>query len=73
MNESNSNAAPLAHTIPAALRRVPGLSRTMLYGEIGAGRLAVTKIGRRTFISERALREWLDARERESATCRGPA
>ncbi len=39
------------------------VSRNRLYKEVHAGRLKVIKNGRRTLISEWAMREWLEALE----------
>jgi excisionase family DNA binding protein len=56
---------PLAHTLREVLRRVP-VSRTTIYNEIASGRLRVTKVGRRTLVSDPALQAWLARCEAES-------
>lgn len=38
--------------------RLTGVSRTMLYREMGAGRLLKTKIGNRTYIQREDLDAW---------------
>ncbi len=48
-------ATPLLHTIPDAVKRLGGFSRSGIYSEIKAGRLRAVKIGGRTFIAEAEL------------------
>ena len=48
----------LALTIPEACT-ASGVSRTTLYEEIGAKRLRVVKVGRRTLVTVDALRDWI--------------
>ena len=50
----------LAFSIPE-LARAASLGRTSIYGEISAGRLVTTKIGRRTVILRQHALAWLDA------------
>lgn len=38
---------------------VAGVSRTMIFAEIKANRLAAKKLGRRTLITDSALNAWL--------------
>jgi excisionase family DNA binding protein len=45
-----------------------GIGRTLVYQEIGEGRLAIHKVGRRTIISYADAEEWL----KETAVVRGP-
>ena len=52
----------LAFTIDEAAR-IAKTGRTKLYEEIGAGRLVVARIGRKTLIPAHRLREWLAAAE----------
>jgi excisionase family DNA binding protein len=59
------SAAPIVYTIPEAIQAAK-ISRTRLYQEIGAGRLKIIKSGRRTLISEWALRAWLERLESQS-------
>ena len=56
---------PIAHTIPGAGKRLNS-SRQTVYNEINAGRLRSYKVGRRRFISEEALVEYIRAREAET-------
>ncbi len=57
---------PTHNHVPAAghsvldAARIAGVGRSTIYEELAAGRLAAKKIGRRTLITEPALREWLD-------------
>jgi excisionase family DNA binding protein len=48
----------LAYSIPEAAARI-GLSRSRLYELIGAGEIAVIKVGARTLIAEDDLRVFL--------------
>lgn len=50
----------LAYSVDEARARV-GISRNSIYKEISAGRLKVTKIGRRSIILADDLRAWLAA------------
>ena len=52
----------LAYTIPQACEAA-NTSRSLLYEEIKAGRLRILKIGRKTLITDAALREWVDLLE----------
>ncbi|MBI2256187.1 MAG: excisionase family DNA-binding protein [Proteobacteria bacterium] len=49
---------PLALSISLAAKRA-GISRSLLYQELKAGRLASAKFGKRRLIPFDALREWL--------------
>ncbi len=49
---------PLADQVPAACLRL-GLSRTMLYREIAAGRLRAVKVHSRTLITREDQAAWL--------------
>lgn len=49
-------------TIAEAARRA-GISRTLLYGEIAAGRLLVKKCGRRTLVPTAELAAWVERLE----------
>ncbi len=53
----------LVFTIPEAIETTK-IARTKLYEEIGAGRLPIIKIGRRTLIRREALEQWLRDAER---------
>ena len=50
----------LAYSIPNASVAC-GIGRTTIYDAIKRGQLRVCKIGRRTLVTEEALREWLAA------------
>ena len=52
----------LTYTIPQVCEAVSA-SRSLLYQEIQAGRLRILKIGRKTLITDAALREWVDLLE----------
>jgi|GEM_PF-2887600 len=56
----------LAYTVDEACRAAR-IGRTRLYEEIGAGRLVVSRVGRKTLIPAHRLREWLDSCERPPA------
>jgi excisionase family DNA binding protein len=51
---------PLAISVPAAAK-LAGVSRSTLYTEMAAGRLAFAKVGKRRLIPMEALLEWLQA------------
>lgn len=52
----------LLYTIPQVCEAA-NTSRSLLYQEIQAGRLRILKIGRKTLITDAALREWVDLLE----------
>lgn len=52
----------LTYTIPQVCEAV-NTSRSLLYQEIQAGRLRILKLGRKTLITDAALREWVDLLE----------
>lgn len=49
------------------LTTVLGLSKPTLYAEINAGRLKTYCVGKRRFATRKAVMEWQQAREQESA------
>ncbi len=53
------NQSNLAYPIDCAAKRI-GISRSKLYQIVAAGDLAIIKVGRRTLISDRDLRDFLD-------------
>ena len=57
---SGEFAEKLAFSIPE-LARAASIGRTALYAEAKAGRLPITKIGRRTVILRQHALAWLDA------------
>lgn len=52
---------PLAVSIRDATKIV-GIGRSLIYMEISAGRLKLTKVGRRSFLRVSDLTAWLEAR-----------
>jgi len=62
MSEKQS-AEPLAYGVKDAAR-ILGISRTMLYGEIKAGRMRAVKVGRRTLIRHLDAEAWLAEKAR---------
>ncbi len=54
--------ARLTYTIPQVCEAV-NTSRSLLYQEIQAGRLRILKIGRKTLVTDAALRAWVDLLE----------
>ncbi len=48
----------LTYTVTQACEAV-NTSRSLLYQEIQAGRLRILKLGRKTLITDAALREWV--------------
>ena len=55
----------LAYTVPEAAQ-VANTGQTKLKAEIKAGRLRVTKIGRKSLVRHQALLDWLDRCEQEA-------
>jgi hypothetical protein len=51
-------ATRLAYSIPQ-LAEYAGIGRSMLYAEIGAGRLIASKAGRRTIVTRENAKAWL--------------
>ncbi|MCL6684452.1 helix-turn-helix domain-containing protein [Sphingomonas alba] len=49
---------PLAYSVPDACAAL-GIGMTQLYKEIGAGRLTVCKVGKRTLIERSEALRWL--------------
>ncbi len=56
-----------SYTISGAVE-VMGLSRPTIYREIAAGRLRTFHVGRRHYVSDDAIREYILAREAEERT-----
>lgn len=54
----NSTAAPLAHTVNDACRRL-GISRTTIYQLIADGQIRTFKVGARTLVPEADLRRFI--------------
>jgi hypothetical protein len=54
MHTEIDSSAPIAHTIPQAVR-VSGMSRSAIYLAIKAGKLRARKVGRRTIIEHAEL------------------
>lgn len=57
--------APLAYTI-SELATETGLSRTTIYAEAKANRLRITKVGRRSIVTDDDARAWLRRLAEES-------
>lgn len=55
MTFPHSNTPPLGYSVREACR-ISSLGRTTIYGHIAAGRLKVTRVGRRTIVSAESLR-----------------
>ncbi len=57
-HQDTQDAAPLAHSIENAAKRA-GLGRTTMFALIRSGRLQALKCGKRTLVTEDALRALL--------------
>jgi hypothetical protein len=57
----------LSYNVDEALAAT-GLNRNALYRAIGNGEIKTFKVGKRRMVSARALREYIDAREKEAVT-----
>ncbi len=50
----------------AEICRDSGLGRTTIYSEINSGRLKIVKVGRRTLVTQAALKAWLEQLEADA-------
>ena len=57
-NTRRQRLGRLAYSIPR-LASLVGTGRSTLYGEIAAGRLVASKVGRRTIITRENVKAWL--------------
>ena len=64
--ETEPAAGRLSYTVDEALQ-VTGMQRTRFYAAIASGELKSFKHGRRRFVSNHALRAWIETLERQSA------
>jgi excisionase family DNA binding protein len=55
---SGRRPARIAYTIPQ-LAKIAGVGKTKLYGEIAAGSLSASKVGRRTVVTRANAKAWL--------------
>lgn len=62
----------LNHTVEEALALMK-IGRSQFYKEISSGRLRIVKCGRRTLITESALRQWQAVLEAEATKVREAA
>jgi excisionase family DNA binding protein len=56
---SQESSYRLAHSISEVVK-LTGVSRSVLYEQIGEGRLRIRKLGRRTLIFDADLKAWLE-------------
>lgn len=61
-----SQGERLSYTVDEACA-VTGLNRNAIYRAITLGQISTFKVGRRRMVSTRALREFIEAREREAS------
>lgn len=66
-----NSRAQAGATSPRGAAALLGVSHTVLYRELAAGRLKSFKLGRRRLISHRAIAEFIDQREAETAAEHG--
>ncbi|MBD3827296.1 helix-turn-helix domain-containing protein [Stenotrophomonas sp.] len=59
-------AERLSYTVDEACA-VTGLNRNAIYRAITLGQISTFKVGRRRMVSTRALRDFIEAREKEAA------
>ena len=57
-----------AHTIQEARQLLGGISQATVYKLIRHGELRTFRVGRRRFVSDNAIRDYIAAAEREAAT-----
>jgi predicted DNA-binding transcriptional regulator AlpA len=57
---TDENLPKLAYTVPE-LQKATGLGRTIIYDEVKAGRLRLTKVGRRSVVRDQDARAWLSS------------
>ncbi|MGE8450164.1 MAG: helix-turn-helix domain-containing protein [Pseudomonadales bacterium] len=68
MNQTNQPAPErLSYTVDEACA-VTGLNRNAMYRAMTLGQISTFKVGRRRMVSTRALREFIDAREKEGTS-----
>jgi excisionase family DNA binding protein len=65
--QSNATAHRLAYSI-SEVADITGVGRSILYQEIGEGRLRARKLGRRSLIFDDDLKAWLAALPPKSRT-----
>jgi hypothetical protein len=58
---------PLLYSIPETCARLGGISRTLLYAEIAAGKLETVKIGDRRFTTAEQQRAYIERKQRNEA------
>jgi hypothetical protein len=63
---TDENLPKLAYTVPE-LQKATGLGRTIIYEEVKAGRLRLTKVGRRSIVCDQDARAWLSSLGLEKA------
>lgn len=56
-----------AHSINEARRLLGGIAQPTIYGLIASGKLRSFKVGRRRFVSDEAIRDYITTAERETA------
>ena len=61
-----SQGERLSYTVDEACA-VTGLNRNAIYRAITLGQISTFKVGRRRMVSTRALREFIEAREKEAS------
>jgi excisionase family DNA binding protein len=60
MSKRERDIYRLAHTISEVVN-LTGVGRSVLYEQIGEGRLRIRKLGRRTLIFDTDLKAWLES------------
>ncbi|PZU27393.1 MAG: ethanolamine utilization protein EutA [Stenotrophomonas sp.] len=63
----NHQSERLSYTTDEACAST-GLNRNALYRAMNAGQLKTFKVGKRRMVSARALREFIEAREKEASS-----
>ena len=60
MSKRERDIYRLAHSISEVVK-LTGVGRSVLYEQIGEGRLRIRKLGRRTLIFDADLKAWLES------------
>lgn len=72
MKETEKTVAPIErflYSLDQASEALGGLGRTSIFELIKTGDLSVVRIGRRTFVSQKALSDFVQEREVSSEVC----
>ena len=61
--ESVAGRSTKLHSVPEALRLLGSMGRTWFYSEVGAGRIRVVKLGKRTLVPDSEVQRIIEDAE----------